>query len=241
MNATLPASESARAQFIAGARAQLPILLGVAPFGLIFGALARSAGIPPFETLGFSLFVFAGSAQFIAVLLIAEGAPSFVVVLTIAVVNLRHMLYSASISTHTKHLSRIWKAMLAWLLTDEAYAVASTHYREQSGPQAHCFMFGTGLTLWVTWQLSTAAGILLGAGIPQSWSLDFALPLTFMALIVPVLTDRPTWLAACVAGSSAVLLGALPFRLGFLIAVVLGVLAGWAVERGHGLATGQPT
>ncbi|NIS82258.1 MAG: branched-chain amino acid ABC transporter permease [Anaerolineales bacterium] len=221
---------SARAEFFAGVRAQFPLLIGVSPFAMIFGALALASGIPAFETQGFSLFVFAGSAQFIATGLIADGIPPLIVVLTIFIVNLRHALYSASISPHTHHLSRPWKAVLAWLLTDEAFAAASLRYQRQVNRHTHWFTFGTGLTLWLTWQISTAIGILLGTGIPEEWSLDFALPLTFMALLTPALISHPAWISATVAGISSVALGGLPYRLGLLSAVILGVLAGLVTE-----------
>lgn len=219
-----------RAEFIAGIRAQIPILLGVIPFGVIFGALARSTGISPLETQALSLFVFAGSAQFITAVLIAESTPALIIVLTILVVNLRHVLYSASISPFTQHLTKRWKASLAWLLTDEAFVVASVHYREKNNLHAHWYTLGTGLTLWAAWQLSTAAGIALGSVIPETSLLDFSLPLTFIALLVPLLIDRPTWIAAAVSGFSAVILSGLPYKLWILIAALLGVAAGMFAE-----------
>lgn len=223
-------NSAARAECLAGIRAQIPILLGVVPFGLIFGALALSASIPLLETQALSLFVFAGSAQFITAVLVAEGTPAFIIVLTILVVNLRHALYSASISPYTQHLPRRWKAILAWLLTDEAFVVASVRYRDKNSAHTHWFTFGTGLTLWAAWQVSTAAGIALGQVIPENSLLDFALPLTFIALLVPQLIDRPTWVAAAVSGFSAVLLSGLPYKLWVLVAALLGVAAGMVAE-----------
>ena len=217
-------------EFLRGARDQLPILLGVVPFGVIFGALAISAGIPALEAQSFSLFIFAGSAQFIAVSLIAGAASPFLIILTILVVNLRHMLYSASLAPHVYHLSNLWKIPLSWLLTDEAFIVASARYRKGSPGFAHWYFLGTGLMLWVAWQLSTFLGITLGALIPSGIGLDFALPLTFMALILPTLTDRPTWAAACTAGAFSILLANLPFKLGLLIPAVLGIGVGLVVE-----------
>jgi 4-azaleucine resistance transporter AzlC len=220
-----------RSEFIAGVRDQLPILLGVAPFGMIFGALALNAGIPQIEAQAFSLLIFAGSAQFIATGLIAEGTPPLVVVFTILVVNLRHLLYSATMAGSMERLSRPWKALLAWLLTDEAFAVASIRYRRGDHTHAHWYTFGTGLTLWAAWQVSTAIGILLGARIPSTWSLDFFLPLTFLALLTPTLTDRPTWAAALTAGISAVALAWMPLKLSLLCAAALGIAAGIIAEN----------
>ena len=223
------ASLTARREFLTGVRDQLPLLLGVIPFGLIFGALALSAGIRPLAAHGFSLFVFAGSAQFIAAGLIGEMASAVVVVATIFLVNLRHALYSASLAPFLAHLPRAWKLALAWLLTDEAFAMASTRYRRGNLQNAHWYTLGTGLTLWAAWQVSTVVGIALGTSLPPSLSLDFALPLTFLALVVPTLVSRPALAAALVAGILALLLRSFPFRLGLLIAAIVGVGIGlWA-------------
>ena len=174
--------------FWAGVRAGSPLLVGVLPFGLIYGALALGAGLSPAAAQMMSSIVFAGSAQFVATQLVHESAPGLIIVLTIAVVNLRHMLYSASIAPYIEHLPMRWKTLLAYLLTDEAYATAIIHYeKEELAATSHWFFFGAALALWTTWQVSTALGIFLGAAIPSSWPLDFAAPLTFIAMVVPVL------------------------------------------------------
>ncbi|MGA2820427.1 MAG: AzlC family ABC transporter permease [Anaerolineales bacterium] len=223
-------SRAAWREFAAGARDQLPILAGVVPFGLIFGALAVGSGLSALVAQGFSLFIFAGSAQFVAVSLIAGAAPMVVVIGTIWIVNLRHLLYSASLAPQFSPLPARWRIPLAWLLTDEAFAVGSARYQGGDLRFAHWYFLGTGLTLWSAWQASTAVGILLRARVPTSWQLDFALPLTFLALLVPMLRDRPAIAAAAAAGSLAVILGGLPDRIGLLIAAAAGVGAGILLE-----------
>lgn len=213
--------------FWAGVRAEFPLLIGVFPFGLIYGALALSAGLSSAAAQMMSSIVFAGSSQFVATQLIHEAAPGLVIVLTIAVVNLRHMLYSASVAPYLKGLSTRWKALLAYLLTDEAYAATIIHYEEEGlTPSSHWFFLGAGLSLWSTWQVSTAAGIFLGAAIPASWPLDFALPLTFIAMVVPVLKDRPVIASAVSAGVVALLAYDLPYKLGLILAALIGILVG---------------
>ena len=223
-------SSTPRDELLAGARDQLPLLLGVVPFGLIFGALAVAAGIPALEAQACSVFVFAGSAQFVAIGLVAGQTPALLIVATILVVNLRHMLYSASLGPHVQHLSMRWKVPLAWLLTDEAFAMAALRYRREPRQNAHWYFLGTGLTLWASWQLSTLAGIALGPRVPESWSLDFALPLTFLAILMPQVRDRPSQAAAIVAGVCAVALAGLPLKLGLMISILIGVAAGAALE-----------
>ncbi len=218
--------------FWAGVRAESPLLLGVFPFGLIYGALALEAGLSPAAAQAMSSIVFAGSAQFVAAQLIHGAAPGLVIVLTIAIVNLRHMLYSASVAPYIAHLPARWKTLLAYLLTDEAYAATILHY-EKNGitPAGHWFFFGAGLALWATWQVSSALGILFGALLPSSWPIDFAIPITFIAMVIPVLKDKPMVAAALSAGLVAVLANGLPFNLGLILAALVGIFTGTVLEN----------
>lgn len=224
-------SEQAK-QFWAGVRAEVPLLIGVFPFGMIYGALALNAGLSKSASQMMSSIVFAGSAQFITTQLVSDAAPGFVIVLTIAVVNLRHVLYSASLAPYLASVSTRWKTLLAYLLTDEAYAPSVVHF-EKNGvtPAGHWFLFGAGLALWTNWQISTALGIFLGTAIPESWSLDFALPLTFIAMVVPVLKGRPYVVAALSAGVVALLAHSLPYRLGLILAALVGIVIGAFLEK----------
>jgi branched chain amino acid efflux pump len=221
-----------RREFLRGMRDEAPILLGVAPFGVIFGALAVAAGLSPLASQAMSSVIFAGSAQFIAAQLFAGAASGFVIVVVVFVVNLRHALYSASVAPHVKHLGPAWKAVLAYLLTDEAYAVVITHYNQPgSSSRKHWYFLGAGLTLWATWQVSTAVGILVGSRIPANWPLGFVLPLTFIALVVPALRERSTIVAALTAGLTGALAMGFPLRTGLLLAALVGIAAGMLVER----------
>jgi len=231
-----PGLVSGRGQeFFSGVRAELPLLPAVIPFGMIYGVLALEAGIPASLALGMSSIVFAGSSQFAATQLIGAGASAAVVVATTLILNLRHSLYSSSLAPFLSRLSARWKWLLGYLLTDEAYAVTIARYRRSENGtslhHAHWFFLGAGLCLWTTWQMSTAAGVFLGAQIPRDWSLDFTLPLTFIGLGVPTLDNRPTLAAALVGGAAAVALAGLPYRLGLMIAALAGIIAGLWVDR----------
>jgi 4-azaleucine resistance transporter AzlC len=196
---------------------------------LIYGILALDASLSSAQMM--SSIVFAGSAQFITAQLVREAVPGLVIVLTIAVVNLRHMLYSASVAPYLRALPMRWKVLLSYLLTDEAYAVTIVNYEKEGlTPSGHWFYLGAGLTLWVSWQIVTAAGILLGTTLPESWPLDFALPVTFIALIVPTLKDRPATAASLTAGMVALFAYELPYKLGLMLAGVLGILVGTMLE-----------
>jgi 4-azaleucine resistance transporter AzlC len=217
--------------FWAGVRAEFPLLVGVFPFGLIYGALAINTGLPTSAAQMMSSIVFAGSSQIIATQLFHESAPGPVIVLTIAVVNLRHMLYSASLAPYVASLSTRWKILLSYLLTDEAYAASVIHYEKEGVTRyGHWFLLGAGFSLWFIWQVSTAMGIFLGTAIPETWSLDFALPLTFIAMVVPALKNRPAIAAALSAGVVALLAYPLPYRLGLILAALIGIAAGTFLE-----------
>jgi len=226
---------SPHSEFFAGVKAELPILLGVIPFGLIYGVLAiNEAHLPPEVAIAMSSIVFAGSSQFIGQQLIGVGTPAIVIVLTTWIVNLRHALYSASVAPYIKHLRPLWKWLLAYLLTDEAYAVSITHYDERDeAPVAnkHWYFLGAGLALWSTWQLSTIVGVLAGAQVPESWALDFTLALTFIALVVPRLKDRPSIASAASAGIVAVIAFNWPYKLGLMLAALVGIVVGMAIEN----------
>lgn len=218
--------------FFAGIRAEAPLLIGVFPFGLIYGALALNAGLSTTAAQLMSSIVFAGSSQFITTQLVHDAVPGFVILLTIAVVNLRHALYSASIAPYVASLPMGWKVALSYLLTDEAYAATVLHYEKEGvTPFSHWFFLGAGFSLWFTWQVSTALGIFLGAAIPDSWSLDFALPLTFIAMVVPVLKNRPMIAAALSAGVTALVAHTLPYRLGLILAALVGIVVGTVLEE----------
>ncbi len=219
-------------EFFAGMRGQVPLLLGVAPFGMAYGAYAIETGLSGGMTQAMSSVIFGGASQFVAVQLIAGGVPGAMIVLAVLLVNLRHMLYSASLAPYVAHLDARWRWLLAYLLTDEAYAVGMQRYRrDDESPRKHWFLFGSGIALWSTWQVTTAAGILLGAALPESWSLDFALPLTFIALLIPVLTGRPAFAAAGVAGAIAVLGYDWPYATELITAIGGGLVAGMLAER----------
>jgi 4-azaleucine resistance transporter AzlC len=224
-------------EFLAGVRDESPILLGTMPFGLIYGVIATKAGIPPLAAILMSSIVFAGSSQMVVAQLIQVATPGLVIVLIAGIVNLRHALYSASMAPYLKHLSVIWRIGLAYLLTDEAYAVSIAHFlkndalSEEKRRYQHWHFLGGGLLLWVTWQLATIVGVLVGGNVPSEWGLDFTLALTFIALTIPVLKDRPLIAAAISAGLVAVITYGLPYKLGLLAAAFTGIMVGLLLEQ----------
>jgi 4-azaleucine resistance transporter AzlC len=221
--------------FYLGLRSVMPLLLGVAPFGVIYGVVALQSGIPPLAAMAMSSIVFAGSAQFLLAQLVGAGAPLLLTAGAVGLVNLRHALYSASVAPLLARLPRRWKILLAYLLTDEAYAAAIPHLLaeapESRSPHAHWILFGSGFGLWAGWQLATLAGVLIGAQLPANLGLDFALPLTFIAIVVPMISSRALLASALTAGAAAVVLAALPYKLGLFVAALAGLAVGAAMTR----------
>ncbi|WP_313516876.1 AzlC family ABC transporter permease [Pseudomonas sp.] len=225
---------SRRHEFLQALRDMTPMLLGAMPFGIIFGGLAGAAGLTPWQTLGMSALVFAGSAQFIAISLLAGGATLAVVLLTTLVVNLRHALYSASLQPFVRHLPKRWRVPLAFLLTDEAFAVVQHRYAEtDDSAHKHWYFLGAALAMYVNWQACTFAGMVFGQAVPNigDWGLDFAMLATFIGIVVPMLKNRPQLAAALVAAAVALACHALPYKLGLMAAALSGIVVGVLLER----------
>ena len=211
------------------------MMVGAAPFGVIFGTLAIGSGIPVWATLALSLVVFAGSSQFVAVSLIGSGSALPVLWLTTFVVNLRHALYSATLLPYARHLPARWRWPLAFWLTDETFAVVENQLRHHSGERdgAH-YWLGSSLAMYLNWQLWTLAGVAVGQSVPglSNLGLDFAMVATFAAIVAPQLRERPVLVSALVAGTVAMLARNWPYKLGLMTAAVAGVAAGvWADRK----------
>ncbi|MBF0259646.1 MAG: AzlC family ABC transporter permease [Desulfamplus sp.] len=208
-------------------------MVGAIPFGIIFGTLAATAGLSFAATIGMSMFVFAGSAQFISISLVSAGTAWPIIVLTTFVVNLRHMLYGATMVPFYKQLSQPWKIFLAFGLTDETFAVAINRYNEKDDlPNKEYYNLGSMLFMYTNWNLCTLIGLTAGEAFPEiaGWGLDFAMPATFIGIVIPYLVSKPMWISVLTAGTVSILAGELPHKLGLMVAAVCGVAAGIATE-----------
>jgi predicted branched-subunit amino acid permease len=218
--------------FMQGVRALLPLTPGVIPFGLITGVMAVDMGMSPGMSMGMTLLFYSGSAQMVALQLLQNGVVPAAIVATALIINLRFIMYSASLAPHVHHLPRRWTWSMAYLLSDQSFALSSLKFSSGTlGRFVHPFYLGTAVAMWLTWQLSVLAGVYLGARIPESWSLSFTIPLSFLALLVPGLRSAPALGAAVVGGSIAVLAVNLPYNLGLVTASLGGVMAGLLIEH----------
>jgi predicted branched-subunit amino acid permease len=220
-----------REEFSAGARAVAPVLLATIPFGFVAGVAAVGSGLTAAEGLALSVFSFSGIAQLIVCQLIAAKSPLAVIVAAAAVVSLRLLMYSAAASPHLAHLDRRWRALLAFLMTDQSFALTVKHFSEPGDRGTrHWYVLGCSVTLYAFWQAAVLGGIVLGAQIPASWGLDFVVVLTFVALLVPAVRTRADLAAAIVAWGVALMAAGLPYRLALVVASITGIAAGMAIE-----------
>jgi 4-azaleucine resistance transporter AzlC len=225
--------QTRRSEFWAGVRATIPLEIGGIPFSLIFGALAVNSGLSPAAAMGFSVFVFAGSAQFIASGLVAQGVGIPLIVFTTFIVNVRHALYGATLAPHMKHLPQRWLLPLGFWLTDETFVIVINRYNQpDTSPFKHWYHLGSSIIMYLNWNFWTFIGIVAGQSIPDlsQYGLAFAQDVTFIGMIIPQLKNRPMVLAALVAGLSAVALHNLPNQLGLIVAVSIGIAVGIAAE-----------
>ena len=222
----------ARTEFRAGLRASLPLLIAVGPFGLVTGVAMSAGGIPPLQGMAMSVLVYAGAAMLAATQLIAEGAPALVIVLAAFIVNLRLLMYSASIRPHFAHEPLGRRLLVSYALVDNPYAL----FIQRFGPHPAAtgkfdYFVGLSIPIWICWQAAVGAGLLVGNQLPAAWKLDFAAPLAFVAMSIPLLRDKPMVAAAVSAGITAVFAHGLPLRSGLALAAVAGIAVGLLAEK----------
>jgi branched chain amino acid efflux pump len=191
-----------------------------------------ASGIPPLAAMLTSLLVFAGASMVASAQLLASGTPALLVILTTLFINLRFMMYSASLRVHFAHAPLRWRLLVAYLIADNAYGLTLARFADRPDDPAKLeYFLGTSVPVWLAWQLAVLAGILIGSGVPASWRLEFAAPLAFIAMSVPFLRDRATVAAALVACITVIAANDLPLRLSVIAAALTGIAAGMIAER----------
>ncbi|MBC7236048.1 MAG: AzlC family ABC transporter permease [Chloroflexi bacterium] len=185
-----------------GFRATLPVALSVVPFGLAFGAVAADAA-PPWQAVLMSAAIFAGTAQFVCISMLAQGAAALPVLVTGILINLRLLLLSAALMPHVRRAPKSLRPFLAHLLTDESFAVSMAEFEARGGDI--CFYLGSGLAIFTFWQVSTWAGLFFGAAIPQGLGFEFALPASLICLLFLLLRTRSQAVVAALTAIVALL------------------------------------
>jgi 4-azaleucine resistance transporter AzlC len=207
-------------------------VLGYGPIGFAFGVIARSSGLSPWEVAAMSTFVYAGSSQFIGAGMIAAGASLVAIAATTFLVNLRHLLMSASLAPHLKGASNGALAAVAYGITDETFAVSSGLLRSKR--LSPSFFLGLQVTSQTAWVVSSVSGSLLAGLIPDTaaWGLDFALPAMFIALLILQFRDqRGVIVALASAAVSVAIYLAVPGNWNVIAATLAGATLGVLLNR----------
>jgi predicted branched-subunit amino acid permease len=222
-----------RHAFVAGARAMLPLLFGLAPFGMVIGVTAADRGLSPLAGLSTGWLIYSGSAQLAAIDLIGAGATPLVVIVTVVAINARLLLYAGAMATPWRDTPRGWRIVAAYLLIDPSFFVGMDGYDKRGPTRAgHAYYLGGAAVLWLTWQLAIGIGLTLGSVVPESLGLDFVVPLFLVATVVPKATTGPVRTAVLTGAVAAVAGTVVPLHLGSATGIVAGVAAGlWHGRR----------
>ena len=211
--------------FLKGVIDVSPLMIPVVPFGLIFGVLAIDVGFTPLETMGMSLIIFGGASQIVLLQLFSGGVSSIVIISSVGAVNSRHLLYGAVMSEHLSDLKLVWKILISYFLIDQAFARSNEYFKKNKDNNKYFHLVGGGATCWVIWQSTTLLGILLGTAIPEKLGLSFAVPLTFLALIINEFRKFINVVVITVSGLVATLgYNIIPFKAYVIVSALAGLL-----------------
>ena len=216
-------------EFKNGCLQEIPLQLGGFPFVIAYGILGIEVGLTNIQTFLLSIIIFAGVSQIVFAQLFSTFTPSFIIVGTIGIVNLRHILYGVSLSSYLKKLSLKWRVILSYLITDEAFAISYKRFSEEKKTKyMHFHLLGSGITLWISWQISTLIGIFIGPSIPISLNLEYVIPLSFIAIVVVSINTKIKLIVFIMSALFSILLRDLPWNLWIitsaLISIIIGVL-----------------
>ena len=212
--------------FLKGVKDVSPLMIPVVPFGLIFGVLAIDVGFTPLQTMGMSLIIFGGASQIVLLQLFSGGASSLVIISSVGAVNSRHLLYGAVVSEHLSDLRLIWKIIISYFLIDQAFARSNEYFNKNKDENKYFHLIGGGSTCWIIWQSTTFLGIILGAAIPEELGLNFAIPLTFLALLINDFRKFINIVVIIVSGIVATAgYNIIPFKAYVIVAALTGLLS----------------
>ena len=218
--------------FLKGITDVSPLMIPVIPFGLIFGILSIDIGFSPLATMGMSLIVFGGASQIILLQLFSGGASSFVIISSVGAVNSRHLLYGAVVSEHVSDLKLIWKIIISYFLIDQAFATSNEYFKKNKEKNKYFHLIGGGFTCWVVWQTTTFLGIILGAAIPEKLGLSFAIPLTFLAILVNDFRKFINVIVIIVSGLVATLgFNYIPYKAYVIVAALAGLFTAFILTK----------
>ena len=218
--------------FLKGIMDVSPLMIPVVPFGLIFGVLAIDIGFSPLETMGMSLIIFGGASQIVLLQLFSGGASSLVIISSVGAVNSRHLLYGSVVSEHLSDLKLIWKIIISYFLIDQAFAISNEYLKKNKQSNKYFHLVGGGATCWVIWQSTTFLGIVLGEAIPDKLGLSFAVPLTFLALLVNDFRKLINVVVIIISGLVATIgFNYIPFKAYVIVSALIGLFTAMILTK----------
>jgi len=210
----------------------LPLLIPVVPFGIIFGAIGIELGFGPYATYATSIIIFSGASQIVFFQLLSAGASSIVAITSSSVISTRHFLYGAVVNQYLSNLSIYWKIGLSYILTDQAFAVSNEYFKKNKKDKfKHYYLLGAGVTLWITWQLTTIIGILLGSIVPEELGLTFTIPLTFLALLINYFRKIDHIIIIIASGVFSLILYDAPFKSYIIFSSLISLLIAYIIVK----------
>ncbi len=219
--------------FFKGIKDTSPLMVPVVPFGIIFGVLAIDLGLTPLTTIAMSIIIFGGASQIIFLQLFSAGASSLVILSSVGAVNSRHLLYGTVLSEHLSDLNLTWKIIVSYFLVDQAFAVSNDYFKKnKENKNKHFHLLGGGLNCWTIWQITTIIGIYLGSIIPEKLGLSFAIPLTFLALLVNDFRKLINVIIIIISGSIATLgYQVIPFKAYVVVAATVSLFVAFILTK----------
>ena len=210
----------------------LPLLIPVVPFGIIFGAIGIELGFGPYATYATSIIIFSGASQIVFFQLLSAGASSLIAITSSSVISTRHLLYGAVINQYLSNLSIYWKIGLSYILTDQAFAVSNEYFKKNKNEKfKHYYLLGSGITLWIVWQLTTIIGILLGSIVPEELGLTFTIPLTFLALLINYFRKIDHLIIITISGMLSIILYDAPLKSYIIFSSLVSLLIAYLIVK----------
>lgn len=210
----------------------LPLLIPVVPFGIIFGAIGIELGFGPYVTYATSIIIFSGASQIVFFQLLSAGASSIVAITSSSVISTRHLLYGAVMNQYLSNLSIYWKIGLSYILTDQAFAVSNEYFKKNKKDKfKHYYLLGAGVTLWITWQITTVIGILLGSIVPEELGLTFTIPLTFLALLINYFRKIDHVIVIITSGVLSIIMYDAPFKSYIIFSSLISLLIAYLIVK----------
>ena len=203
-----------------------PHMLSVIPFGIICGAIGIEMGFNPYLVYAMSIIIFGGASQIVFLQLLSGGASTFIAITSVGVINSRHLLYGAVLSEYLEKLSLLKRLIISYFIVDQGFAESNKFFQKNKDQiNNHYHLLGTGITMWICWQISTILGIILGSFIPEELGLKFAVPITFIAILINEFRKIDHVIVILISGIASLIFFNVPLKSYIIISPIVALVA----------------